>query len=92
MKHEIKETVRGLMANAIPLEEQGLSLNKQEFRTANISPEARLDSKAVGFWSRGVTAFFDVRVTHVNAASNQNKSTSTTFQGQENELEEAVSA
>ena len=32
-----------------------------ELRSANTSSEARLDLKAGSFWSRGVTAFFDVR-------------------------------
>ena len=32
--------------------------------------EARLDMKAGGFWTPGVTAFFDVRVTHFNSPSN----------------------
>ena len=39
--------------------------------------------KREGFWSRGVTAFFDVRVTHVNSKCNQGKATSTIFKGQE---------
>jgi len=43
------------------------------------SPEAR------GFWSRGVTAFFDVRVTHVSSKCNQGKATSTIFKEQEEE-------
>ena len=38
-----------------------------------------------GFWSRGVTAFFDVRVTHVNSKCNQGKATSTIFKEQEEE-------
>ena len=46
-------------------------------------PEARLVLKAGGFWSRGVTAFFDVRVTHVNSKCNQGKATSTIFKEQE---------
>ena len=46
---------------------------------------ARLDMKAGGFWSRGVTAFFDVRVTHVNSKCNQGKATSTIFKEQEEE-------
>ena len=46
---------------------------------------ARLDFKAGGFWSRGVTAFFDVRVTHVNSKCNQGKETSTIFKEQEEE-------
>ena len=35
-----------------------------------------------GFWSRGVTAFFDVRVTHVNSKCNQGKETSIIFKEQ----------
>ena len=49
------------------------------------SREARLDMKAGGFWTPGVTAFFDVRVTHVNFRSNQGKHTATIFKEQENE-------
>ena len=49
------------------------------------SQEARLDMKAGGFWTPGVTAFFDVSVTHVNSRSNQGKHTATIFKEQENE-------
>ena len=38
-----------------------------------MSREARLDMKAGGFWTPGVTAFVDVRVTHINSWSNQGK-------------------
>ena len=41
--------------------------------------------KARGFWTPGVTAFFDVRITHVNSRSNQGKHTATIFKEQENE-------
>ena len=45
---------------------------------------ARPDIKAGGFWTRGVTTVFDVRVTHVNSRSNLvNKSTLTIFKEQE---------
>ena len=44
-----------------------------------------IDMKAGGFWTPGVTAFFDVRVTHVNSRSNQGKHTATIFKEQENE-------
>ncbi|CAH3167425.1 unnamed protein product, partial [Porites evermanni] len=105
--------------NAIPIEEHGLALNKQEHdtirdlltshiskvcRNVEIEPllqpldnevfnlqstvtsrEARLDMNAGGFWTPGVTAFFDVRVTHVNSRSNQGKHTATIFKEQENE-------
>ena len=49
------------------------------------SREARLDMNAGGFWTPGVTAFFDVRVTHVNSRSNQGKYTAMIFKEQENE-------
>ena len=44
---------------------QHLDYERFNLRSAVTSPEVRLDMKAGGFWSRGVTAFFDVRVTHV---------------------------
>ena len=50
-----------------------------QYRTANIEDGARLDMKASGFWRRGQTAFFDVRVTHVNSQSNSDKTTSKIF-------------
>ncbi|PFX34586.1 hypothetical protein AWC38_SpisGene547 [Stylophora pistillata] len=101
--------------NAIPLKDQGLVLNKQEFwgagmaqckvcknvqvephlqpldneamnlRSATTSSDTRLDVKVDGLWSRGVTAFFDVRVTHVNSKTNQAKSTAAIFKEQESE-------
>ena len=50
-----------------------------------MSQEARLDMKAGGVWTPGVTAFVDVCVTHVNSRSNQGKHTATIFKEQENE-------
>ena len=44
-----------------------------------------MDIKAGGFWARGVTAFFDVRVTHVNSKCYQSKPTSELFEEQEEE-------
>ena len=64
---------------------QPLDNERFDLRTAVTSPEARLDIKAGGFWSRGVTTFFDVWVTHVNSKCNQNKPTSTIFKEHENE-------
>ena len=48
-------------------------------RTANTENEARLDVKANGFWRRGQTSFFDIRVTHVNSQSNLSKHTTEIF-------------
>ena len=46
-----------------------------QHRTANTDDNARLDIKARGFWRRGQTSFFDVRITHINANSNRNSTT-----------------
>ena len=46
---------------------QSLDNEQLHLRSAVTSSEALLDTKAGGFWSRGVTAFFDVRVTLVNS-------------------------
>ena len=45
---------------------QPLDNERFNLRSAVTTPEARLEYKAGGFWSRGVTAFFYVKVTHVN--------------------------
>ena len=52
-------------------------------RTANTAEDARLDIKAHGFWQRGQTAFFDLRITHVNSSSQKDKPTSTVFKSHE---------
>ena len=77
----------GKVCTNVEVEPQLQPLDNERFnlRTAVTSPEARLDFKAGGFWSRGVTAFFDVRVTHVNSKCNQGKATSTIFKAQEEE-------
>ena len=77
----------GKVCTNVEVERQLQPLNNERFnlRSAVTSPEARLDFKAGGFWSRGVTAFFDVRVTHVNSKCNQGKATSTNFKEQEEE-------
>ena len=67
----------GKVYTNVEVEPQLQPLDNERFnlRSAVTSPEARLDFKAGGFliWSRGVTAFFDVRVTHVNSKCNQGK-------------------
>ncbi|KAG1672005.1 Titin [Nymphon striatum] len=52
-------------------------------KSANTDKDARLDIKAKGFWRRGQTAFFDVRVTHVNSQTNANKDTKVVFKKHE---------
>ena len=52
-------------------------------KTANTNDQSRLDIKANDFWRRGLTAFFDIRVTHVNSQSNKNQETPAIFRKHE---------
>ena len=71
----------GKVCTSVEAEPQLQPLDNELFnlRTAVKSPEVRLDFKAERFCSRGGTAFFDIRVTHVNSKCNQGKQTSTIF-------------
>ena len=64
---------------------QPLDNEVMNLRSATTSSDTRLDVKAGGFWSRGVTTFFYVRMTHVNSKTNQGKSTAAIFKEQESE-------
>ena len=57
----------------IPITKETLSL-----KSANSNDDSRLDIKAKGF-----SAFFDLRIKHVNSASQKNKSTATIFRQHE---------
>ena len=52
---------------------QPITDEQMRYRTATSGDEARLDIKARGFW-RKQAAFFDIIVTHANAASYRNLS------------------
>ena len=54
-----------------------------KLKTANTNDESRLDIKARGFWRRGQTAFFDIRVTHVNSRTNKDLETNIVFRTHE---------
>ena len=54
-----------------------------KLKTANTNDESRLDIKARGFWRRGKTAFFDIRVTHVNSRTNKDLETNIIFRTHE---------
>ena len=56
----------GKVCTTVEVEPQLQPLDNERFnlRSAVTSPKTRLDFNAGGFWSRGVTLFFDVRVTH----------------------------
>ena len=79
----------GRVCTSVEFESHLQAINNGQFnlRGAVTSLEARLDMKAGGVWSRGVTAFFDVRVTHVNSWYDHGKATSTMLKEQEEEKE-----
>ena len=90
MPFRVKRRVTSLLSrvcNNVEVESclQPMNNERLNLRSAITSPEARLDMKAGGFWLRGVTAFFDMRVTHVNSKSNQGELTANIFKEQENE-------
>ena len=58
----------------------------EEFtRSAITGDEARLDVKARGFWRRGQVAFFDIRITHLNAPTSRNQSAEQIYRRNEQE-------
>ena len=72
----------GKVCTNVEVEPQLQPLDNERFnlRSAVTSPEAG------GFWSRGVTSFFDVRVrqvSHVNSKCHQGKATFTIVKEQE---------
>ena len=73
------------MCKDVEVEPHLLPVTNEAFdlRTANTSTEARLDIKASGFWQRSQTAFFDIRVTHVNSSSQNQKPTAQIFREHE---------
>ncbi|KXJ09655.1 hypothetical protein AC249_AIPGENE11458 [Exaiptasia diaphana] len=75
------------VCNNVEVQPRLIPLDNEHFvlQSTNTSQEARLDLKAGGFWSKGVTAFFDVGITHVNSNTNKNKNTATIFREHENE-------
>ena len=77
----------GKVCTNVEVEPQLQPLSNERFNLRRVvtSPQARLDFKAKGFWSGGVTAFFDVRVTYVNSKCNQGQTTTTIFKEQEEE-------
>ena len=62
---------------------QPVTTETMDYKSANIEDGARPDIKARGFWQMGQTAFFDVRVTHVNADSQKQQTTESIFKTHE---------
>ena len=70
---DLLTTLLGQVCTDVEAEPHLLPVTGEVFdlRSANRDDQARLDIKARGFWQRGQTSFFDVRVTHVNCQSQQ---------------------
>lgn len=64
----------------LPLEGENL-----QYRTANTSPEARVDISARGFWTRGQRAFLDIRIFNPMATCHRGLSLEAAHQRNEQE-------
>ena len=60
---------------------------QMRYRTATSGDEVWLDIKARGFWRRNQATFFDINVTHMNAASYRNLSQEQILKYQESKKE-----
>ena len=62
------------VCNDVQIEPTLQPVNGVQFhRSTNTNDEARLDVRATGFWRQGQNAFFDIRVTNAENASQKNK-------------------
>ena len=96
--HDRHDNVKNLEASLlsrvckdVAVEPSLLPVTGEEFvlRSANIEDDSRLDVKARGFYRQGQTAFFDIRIAHLNAESNKNLSTEKILARHENEKKRA---
>ena len=88
MCNTVKNTLTKLLSRVckdVEEEPHLIPVTNEQFerRSANTTDEARLDIKAKGFWQRGQTAFFDVRVTHLNTSTQRGQTTSKIFRAHE---------
>ena len=64
--------------------------NKSGYRpSANLDDDARLDIRARGFWRDGQNAYFDVRVTNADSASQQDSSIKSVLRAHEQQKKRA---
>ena len=61
---------------------QPITGEQMRYRTFTSGDEVRLEAR--GFWKRNQAAFFDINVTHMNAASYRNLSQEQILKNQEN--------
>ena len=84
----VKDTLTKLLSRVckdVQSEPHLIPITKERFdlKSANCTDEARLDIKAKGFWTRGQTAYFDVRITHVNSSNQAGLPTAKIFRNHE---------
>ena len=77
----------GSNCKIVMVEPDSIPVSKEIFtlKSTNVEKEARLDIKANSFYRRRQTAFFNVRVVHVNTESYKDKDTNAIFCQHENE-------
>ena len=84
----IKDTLTKLLSRVchdVESEPHLIPVTNERFqlKSANATDDARLDIKAKSFWTKGQTAFFDVRITHVNSSSQSGLPTEKVFRQHE---------
>ena len=77
--NELRDIIGNLLSEVcrnVAIEPLLQPLSGEVFRTKSTvtSQEARSDVRAAGFWTAREDAFFDIRVFHLNAPSNQSRS------------------
>ena len=93
-RHDVKNLEASLLSRVckdVAIEPSLLPVTGEEFvlRSANIEDDSRLDVKARNFYRQGQTAFFDIRIAHLDAESNKNLSTEKILARHENEKKRA---
>ena len=87
MRHNIIRDIEGrLLARVckdVKIEPELMPSNSEI--SDNFAEKARLDISARGVWALQEKTFFDIRVTHPNAASNMMKSLETIYKQNENQ-------
>ena len=87
---EVRDIIGAILkdiCNAVAIEPHLQPLSGESFahKTANTDPAARVDISARGFWTRGQTAYFDIRIFDPMAPSHRNQSLQSVHEKNENE-------
>ena len=92
MRHNVVRDVEAKLMQSVCSDvrtEPELIPTTEEAAEGNTAVKARLDISSVGMWSRCARTFFDVRITHPNAASHLRKSLPSLYKENESQKKNA---